>query len=167
MKTSIGRALIAAGTIFAAAGSAAAQEGGIAVGAEAPSAQVTTLDGKAIDLAQLYAGKPVVLEFWATWCPLCKQLEPAMQAARERHSDQVNFVGVGVNANQTADVQRKYVDKQHLSGKYVFDADGAATKAFTVPHTSYIVVIDRNRRVVYTGVGLDQDIEAAIKKAGM
>jgi peroxiredoxin len=159
--------LIAAATITLGGRSATAQDGGIAVGTVAPSARVATLDGKTVDLAEYYGGKPVVLEFWATWCPLCKQMEPAMEAARQRHGDRVVFVSVGVTANQTADRQREYAEKQHLTGKFVFDAEGAATKAFSAPHTSYIVIIDAARRVVYTGVGGDQDIEAALKKAGL
>ena len=166
MKARHAIALIALAALALASRRATAQEGGIALGAEAPSARVVTLDGKSVNLADYYDGKPVVLEFWATWCPLCKKMEPAMEAARQRHGDDVVFVSVGVTANQTAERQREYADKQHLSGKFVFDAEGAALKAFSVPHTSYIVVIDKSRRVVYTGVGGSQDIEAAIKKAG-
>ena len=77
----------------------------------------------------------------------------------------MKFVGVGVSANQSVARQKEYVDKQHLSGDYVFDANDAAAKAFMAPHTSYIVIVDRNRKVVYTGVGGDQNIEAAIRKA--
>ena len=44
--------------------------------------------------------------------------------------------------------------------------DGEATAAYKVPHTSYVVVIDRAGKVVYTGVGGKQDIEAALRKAG-
>ena len=167
MTAGLARTLMTALAIAVTSRGAIAQEGGIAVGKDAPSARVVTLDGKAIDLADFYDGKPVVLEFWATWCPLCKKMEPAMEAARQRHADRVTFVSVGVTANQTADRQREYADKQHLTGKFVFDADGAAIKAFSVPHTSYIVVIDASRHVVYTGVGGDQDIEAALKKAGL
>jgi peroxiredoxin len=141
----------------------AAQEGGIAVGAMAPAAVVTTLDGSTVNLSKYYGSKPVVLEFWATWCPLCRKLEPSMEAARTKHGD-VTFVSVGVAANQTADKQREYVEKQHLTGEFVFDRDGAAIKAFSVPHTSYIVIVDASGKVVYTGVGSDQDIEAALKK---
>jgi hypothetical protein len=79
----------------------------------------------------------------------------------------VKFVSVGVPSNQTAEKQRMYVDKQQLTGDYVFDQDGAAVAAFKVPHTSYIVIVDRNRKVVYTGVGAEQDIEAALAKVGM
>lgn len=167
MKTLSARFLVVAAIAAVMSASARAQEGGIAVGAEAPLVHVMTLDGKAMELAPFYDGKPVVLEFWATWCPLCKQLEPAMRAARERHAGSVTFVGVGVNANQTADAQHAFIDTQHMTGTYVFDAEGAATQAFSVPHTSYVAVIDRSRKVVYTGVGGSQDVEAALKKAGI
>lgn len=158
-------ALATVAAIIAGAPAARAQEGGIMLGATAPSARVVMLDGMAADLSKYYGDKPVVLEFWATWCPLCKALEPAMQAAREKHAGNVIFVSVGVPNNQTAMRQREYMEKQKLGGEFVFDQDGAAVKAFSVPHTSYVVVIDKHRKVVYTGVGEKQDIEAAIQKA--
>jgi thiol-disulfide isomerase/thioredoxin len=166
MKTRIIAAAIAAlvsGSVAPA--TASAQEAGIKVGADAPAAVVEMLDGAKVDLAKFYGDKPVVLEFWATWCPLCKKLEPQLQAAREKYAGKVTFVGVGVSANQTPDRQREFVAKQMMSGEYVFDRDDAAQKAFAAPHTSYIVVIDKNKKVVYTGVGPEQDIEAAVKKA--
>jgi peroxiredoxin len=161
------RALLFAAVATVATARLRAQEGGLDVGTTAPTASVVRLDGTAANLSDFYGDKPVVLEFWATWCPLCKKLEPSMQAARERHAGAVTFVSVGVPSNQTAEKQRMYVDKQQLTGDYVFDKDGAAIAAFKVPHTSYIVIIDRNRKIVYTGVGADQDIEAALKKIVM
>jgi thiol-disulfide isomerase/thioredoxin len=153
--------------IALAAGSqrALAQEGGIAVGAMAPGAAVQTLDGKAADLSQYIGKTPVVLEFWATWCPLCKKLEPAMQAARERYAGKVTFISVGVKDNQTADKQMMYAKDMHMSGTFVFDRDGKAVAAYKAPHTSYVVVIDRMGKVVYTGVGPEQNIDDAVAKA--
>lgn len=159
--------ILATAAVTFAATRLAAQEGGIDVGATAPAAAVVRLDGTAVNLADYYGEKPVVLEFWATWCPLCKKLEPSLQAAREKHRGAVTFISVGVPANQTAEKQRMYVDKQQLTGDFVFDKEGAAIAAYKVPHTSYIVIVDRNRKVVYTGVGAEQDIEAALKKVGM
>jgi thiol-disulfide isomerase/thioredoxin len=144
---------------------ARAQEGGIAVGATAPGASVTTLDGAPTDLGRFYGDKPVVLEFWATWCPLCKALEPSMQAAREKYAGKVTFVSVGVSPSQTAMRQKAYAEQQHIGGEFVFDGSDAAVKAFMAPHTSYLVVVDRHRKVVYTGVGEKQDVDAAIRKA--
>jgi thiol-disulfide isomerase/thioredoxin len=145
----------------------AAQEAGIAVGSTVPSASVVLLDGTAVDLRTFTGKKPVVFEFWATWCPLCKQLEPRMAAARKAHGDQVAFVSVGVADNQTPEKQASYVEKAGLGGTFVFDRDGAAVKAFKAPHTSFLVVVDAKGKVVYTGVGGDQDVEAAIAKVGM
>ncbi|MEO7179625.1 MAG: TlpA disulfide reductase family protein [Gemmatimonadaceae bacterium] len=144
---------------------AKAQEAGIKLGAAAPHAAVERLDGSKIDLGSYYGEKPVVVEFWATWCPLCKKLEPQLQAARAKYAGQVAFVGIGVSSNQSPERQREYVAKQKLSGEYVFDRDDAAQKAFAAPHTSYVVVIDKAGKVVYTGVGPEQDIDAAVRKA--
>src|ERR1700754_4846452 len=94
-------AIIAAFALSFASRRAAAQEAGIAVGASAPGAAVETLDGKPTDLSQYVGKTPVVLEFWATWCPLCKKLEPSMQAARSKFAGRVTFVSVGVKDNQT------------------------------------------------------------------
>ncbi len=162
MKTRLIAALFALGTLAPSA--ARAQDMGIKVGTTAPAAAVETLEGTAMQLDAMYGDMPVVLEFWATWCPLCRQLEPSMQAARTKYAGKVKFVGVGVSSNQTAEKQKAYVEKQAMSGQFVFDKDGAATKAFSVPHTSYIVVVDKNRKVVYTGVGAEQDVDAIIAK---
>ena len=142
-----------------------AQEMGIAVGSTAPAAAVESLDGAAMDLGTMYGAKPVVMEFWATWCPLCKKLEPAMKAAQGKYAGQVQFVSVGVPSNQLAEKQKAYMEKQQLGGTFVFDKDGKAMKAYAVPHTSYVVVIDKAGKVVYTGVGAEQDIDAAVQKA--
>jgi len=148
---------------MAAAPLAQAQESGIAVGTMAPSAVVETLDGRSIDLSSyLNQGKAVVLEFWATWCPLCRQMEPQMQAARTKYADQATFVSVGVSANQTPARQKAYAEANGMSGEFVFDRNDLAIKAFSVPHTSYVVVLNAEGRVMYTGVGPQQNIDAAV-----
>jgi thiol-disulfide isomerase/thioredoxin len=142
-----------------------AQEAGIMLAASAPNAPVVTLDGRQVDLSNYIGKRPVVLEFWATWCPLCKALEGQMQAAREKYADRVTFVSVGVRDNQSAEKQQAYATSKHLGGEFVFDRDGKAVAAYKVPHTSYLVVLDAMGHVVYTGVGAEQNVEAAIAKA--
>jgi thiol-disulfide isomerase/thioredoxin len=142
-----------------------AQEAGIEVGATAPHAAVYTLDGKEMDLGQFVGDQPVVLEFWATWCPLCKALEPSMSAARAKYNGRVRFVSVGVPDNQSAAKQKAFVEEKHIGGEFVFDRDSKAVRAYKVPHTSYVVVVAPSGKVVYTGVGAEQDISAAVSKA--
>ena len=146
-------------------GASSAQVGGIPLGADAPMVSVETLDGQSVNLSDYAEGKPMLLEFWATWCPLCRELEPAMEAAKEKYEDRVRFVGVGVPQNQTPERQRAYVEKAGLKGAFVFDRNQEALRAFQVPHTSFVVILDAAGKVVYTGQGPDQDLEAALAKA--
>ena len=141
-----------------------AQESGIKVGTKAPAAQVETLDGKPFDLAQYVGKTPVLIQFWATWCPNCKQLEPALTAAAKKYAGKVKLVGVAVSVNQSPARVKAYAEKHKLPLEIYFDRKGNASDAYDVAATSYIVVVDRNGTVVYTGLGGDQDLEAAIRK---
>ncbi|MEO8335137.1 MAG: TlpA disulfide reductase family protein [bacterium] len=142
-----------------------AQAGGIAVGTAAPGAAVSTLDGAATNLSDLIGKTPVVMEFWATWCPLCKQLEPAMAEARKKYAGKVTFVSVGVSNNQSAEKQKAYAVAHAMEGVMVFDADNHAVKAYAAPHTSFVVAVDKAGKVVYTGVGGEQNIESVVALA--
>jgi thiol-disulfide isomerase/thioredoxin len=144
---------------------ARAQDLGIEVGSAAPAAKVQTLDGKAADLAQYIGKTPVIMEFWATWCPNCKELEPSLVAAAKKYGSQIRFVGVAVSVNQTPERVKLFVEKHGLPGDQYFDVKGAATGAYDVPATSYVVVLNKAGKVVYTGLGGKQDLETAIKKA--
>ena len=143
----------------------AAQESGIAVGAKAPSAKVQTLDGRQTDLSSYIGKTPVILEFWAFWCPNCKELEPALLSLQKKYGPKVKFVAVAVSVNQTRHRVKAYTTKHRYRHVTLFDADGFATEAYDVPATSYVVVIDARGNVVYTGLGGKQDLEAAIRKA--
>jgi predicted transcriptional regulator len=59
---------------------------------------------------------------------------------------------------------RRYAAAHGFAHDVLFDRTGAATDAYDVPATSYVVVVDKSGRVVYTGLGGEQDLEAAIRK---
>jgi thiol-disulfide isomerase/thioredoxin len=147
-----------------AAFAARAQDGGIAVGSVAPSASLETLDGKRIELGTLLGKTPVVLEFWATWCGNCEELEPTFQAVQKRYAGKVRFASIAVAINQSPERVRRWVAR-HRPGRDVFyDYAGDAAERYDAPATSYVVIIDRSGRVTYTGVGGEQDLEAEIAK---
>jgi thiol-disulfide isomerase/thioredoxin len=141
------------------------QESGIAVGKDAPSAKLETLDGKTADLSQFIGKDAIVMEFWATWCPNCKELEPSMLAAQKKYAGKVQFVGVAVSVNESPELVRRYVEKHGLAGVQFYDRKGTAIDAYDVPATSFVVVINKAGKVVYTGLGGTQNLDAAIKKA--
>ncbi len=138
---------------------------GLPHGAVPPAVQVHTLDGQSADLGQFIGRRPMVVEFWATWCPLCAALMPRMQAAQQRYGRDVEFIVIGVGVNQTLERMRRHVASHPLPFRWLYDATGAAVRAFQAPSTSYVVALDARGRVVYTGIGEDQDIDLAARRA--
>jgi peroxiredoxin len=157
--------LVLAGFALLAPGLARAQETGIAVGQQAPAALVETPEGAKVDLGKYVGKTPVVFQFWAVWCSNCKALEPQMRAAQTKYGKRVRFVGVAVGVNQSAALARRYASKHRLPFEVLYDKSGDAAEKYDVPATSYIVVVNRAGKVVYTGVGADQNIDAAVRKA--
>ncbi len=150
---------------FASTASLSAQDLGIQVGKRAPGAIVKDLNGKNVDLGSYIGKTPVFIEFWATWCGNCQHLEPSLLAAQKKYGRTVRFIGVAVSANQSRERVGLYATRHKLKHAILYDDEGNATDAYDVPATSYIVVVNKQGKVVYTGVGGDQNIEAAIRKA--
>jgi thiol-disulfide isomerase/thioredoxin len=142
-----------------------AQDLGIEVGTKAPAVTVESLDGKPVDLGSYIGKTPMLIEFWATWCPNCKELMPSLLDAEKKFGKQVKFVAIAVAINQSPERVRRWLAANPLPHDTYYDTGGKAAGAFDAPATSYVVVLDKNGRVVYTGLGGTQNLEGALKKA--
>ncbi|MDH3198317.1 MAG: TlpA family protein disulfide reductase [Candidatus Krumholzibacteria bacterium] len=147
---------------LAGANRAAAQEIGLPIGAVVPPVTVEDLDGAPVDLGQWIGKQPVLIEFWATWCPNCAALFPRMEVARRRFGSTVEFIVVAVGVNQSPRSIKRHLEKHPMPFTVLWDARGRAVRAFDALTTSYVVLLDAAGRVVYTGVGSDQDLESAL-----
>ncbi len=160
------RSIVAAVLLSASAALAplAAQSVGLPIGTVAPAAAVQTLDGKPVDLKQYIGKTPVVIEFWATWCPNCKELEPTFAALNKKYGSRVKLIGVAVSVNQSPARVKAYAKKHAMPMEVLWDFDGNATDVYSAPATSYVVVIDKAGKVVYTGQGGRQNLDAVVGK---
>ena len=138
---------------------------GLPLGATPPAVTIEDLDGKPVDLGQWVGKKPVLVEFWATWCPQCAELLPKMAAAEARYRGRVEFLVVAVAVNQTQRSIKRHIERHPMPFTFLWDANGAAVRAFQAPATSYIAVLDANGKVVYTGAGADQELGPALERA--
>jgi thiol-disulfide isomerase/thioredoxin len=139
------------------------QESGIAVGSAAPAVTVNDLDGKSVDLGEYIGKRPVFLEFWATWCELCDELLPRIRAAQAAYGGKVEFLGVNVTVNQSRERVRKYLKAHQPGFRTLYDDEGTSIRAFQVPATSYVVIVDRSGKVAYTGIGGDQEFDQVLR----
>jgi thiol-disulfide isomerase/thioredoxin len=115
-----------------------------------PEMQLTRLEGDPIQLSTL-AGRPIVVNLWATWCPPCRREMPALAEGERAHPD-VTFVFVN-QGEAEADV-RNYLRSESLQLQNVvldpFSAVAQATGARGLPTTLFF---DRDGRLVDTHVG--------------
>ena len=144
---------------------ARAQDVGLPAGSVPEAVIIEDLEGAAVNLGTVIGKKPVLIEFWASWCPLCEALMPQMEAVAAKYGDRVEVLVVAVGVNQTPRSIKRHIARHPLPGRVLWDGRGRATRAFMAPTTSYVVALDGAGRVVYTGTGEDQDLLAAAAKA--
>jgi cytochrome c biogenesis protein CcmG/thiol:disulfide interchange protein DsbE len=141
---------------------ALAQDEAIAVGETPATPTLETLDGEPVDLAEIVGEKPVLVEFWATWCVICRALEPRIRAAHEAYGDRVEFLVVAVGVAQDPARVKQHLARRPMPGRILWDGRGRAARAFRAPGTGFIVILDEGGTVAYTGTGTDQDLAGAL-----
>ncbi len=136
---------------------------GLPTGTVPAAVELEDLDGNPVQLSDYMGERPVLIEFWATWCPVCAKLEPELQRAYERFGDRVAFLVVAVGINQSPRSVRRHLEGHPMSYPVLWDGRGRAVRAYKAPTTSYVAILDADGRVAYTGVGEDQKLEAALE----
>jgi peroxiredoxin len=102
----------------------------VRVGEPAPDFSTTTPGGEPIALSD-YRGSVVALNFWATWCVPCRAEMPALQHATETFAPG-ELVVVGVNAGESPQQVRAFLDEQGLTFPIALDPDGAIADLYGV-----------------------------------
>lgn len=156
------RGALLVGALFFAVLAIRGQHRPLEVGQDAPPLALVSYDGKAWDLSR-FAGKPVVVNFWGTWCPPCLQEMPHFARAAKAYGDSVVFIGASVNS-PAEDVFR-VIDRFGVT--YPVARVNAETSnlwnARSLPSTYFL---DDEHRVVWSGTGAlsARDLEDLIEE---
>jgi peroxiredoxin len=121
-----------------------------AVGHPAPDFALTTVTGETFKLSDL-RGTPVVLNFWATWCPPCRSEMPELQAASQRMAGQVAIVGVD-QAETPAQVQA-FAQGAGITYPIPLDERADASRLYAVRSLPTTFFIDRTGVIRQVQIG--------------
>ncbi|MCS6935975.1 MAG: TlpA family protein disulfide reductase [Candidatus Bipolaricaulota bacterium] len=91
------------------------------LGFRAPDFELADLDGNYVRLSDL-VGRPILLNFWASWCPPCRKEMPDLQAFAHEHGDKIAVVGV--NWNDTRDEVERFLNEYGVSYLNLLDTNG-------------------------------------------
>lgn len=109
--------------------------------------EVKDLKGQSVKLSS-FKGKVVLLNFWATWCPPCRQEMPSLEKLYQSMRGNQDFVIVTVDLQEEASVVKEFLSKNAYHFPVFLDATGAASGPYSVEAIPTTYVIDRAGRVI-------------------
>lgn len=115
----------------------------------APNFTVFDLQGNAVQLSD-FIGKPIVLNFWASWCPPCKGEMPHFNKIYEEEQGNIVFLMVDlVDGNrETVASGQKYVNNNGFTFPVYFDTSGEAGNTYRISAVPTTIFIDREGNIV-------------------
>jgi peroxiredoxin len=134
------------------------------LGSPAPDFTLQSADGSTVRLADL-KGKPVFINFWATWCGPCREEMPAMQDLYEQYRDQ-GLVILAVDMEEDLRLVRRWIDQGGYTFTFVLDSEGEQVKRYNVnaSPTSYFVGRDGVIRDLKLGALSRDEMRAKVEK---
>ncbi len=110
----------------------------------------TDMQGKPVDLTTVIGKQPVMLVFWASWCPNCKVEVPKINKLYEKYSPQgMTFLGINVGFNDTVGRAAAFVELTKTAYPVFFDNKSVVTKKYKIQGVPTILMADKSGRVVF------------------
>ncbi len=119
--------------------------------APAPEFVLSDLDGRIHRLSD-YQGKVIIINFWATWCPPCREEMPSMQRAWEQLREE-GIEMLAINVGEDEDAVFQFTANYPVEFPLLLDQDSSVTGAWPVRGLPTTFVVDPGGRLVYRAIG--------------
>ncbi|HWR41529.1 TlpA disulfide reductase family protein [Sporomusa sp.] len=122
---------------------------GVTVGKTLSGFSLIALDGKTTKVTP--SGQIIVLNFWATWCPPCREEMPELNKFAQKHGDKVSFYTV--NIQESAEKVAEFITQNKYTMNVLLDKDGEVAKTFRINAIPTTLVVDKQGIIKYRKSG--------------
>lgn len=136
-------------------------ETGVTVDKMIASFTLIGIDGKQTTVGQ--QGKVTIINFWATWCPPCREEMPELDDFAQKHDQMVAFYAI--NIQESSDKVGEFLKQGKYTMPVLLDKDGAVAKKFRINAIPTTIVVDKNGIIKYrkSGTVSSSELEGVIK----
>lgn len=136
----------------------------INAGDVAPDFEVEMLDGSKVKLSQL-KGKVVMVCFWATWCPPCRQEMAHMQEGVVDVFSGEDFVLLPISRGEKRETVESFIDKMGYTFPIGLDEDQSIYKKYATNYIPRTFIVGKDGVVAYRAIGYDEEVANEVHEA--
>jgi peroxiredoxin len=140
-------------------------ETGIMTGQRAPDFTLNDLNGKTFTLSQLRNKKPVLLIFWATWCPACRQAIPYFSELHAQYGSRgLEVIALNIASNDPLPRVQRFQEENKMPYRILYDEKTEVSRLYAVFGIPTSLLIDQDGIIQFRGTILPADINQTLDK---
>jgi thiol-disulfide isomerase/thioredoxin len=109
------------------------------------------LNGKQVNLSD-FKGKIIFVNFWATWCPPCREEMPSMQKLHDKLKDK-DFLMVAIDMQEPPEPVKKYIKEYEFTFMTLLDSKGETGLLFGIRSIPTTLIMDKNGMIIGVAIG--------------
>jgi len=133
------------------------------IGKKAPGFMLSNLSGEKISLDS-FKGKPVFLNFWATWCPYCRKERSHLNKLHAEYRDK-GLVIISISTDRSGNTLRKFMDNTPADFIVLHDDEGRVSSSYNIMGLPSSLLINREGIIKYKFTGFREWTSEGSKKA--
>ena len=130
----------------------------------APDFELQDLNGSSVRLSSFKGKKPVLIYFWATWCPYCITVKPAIADLRKEIApSELEILSVNVGGGDSLERVKRYQERNPAPYAVVYDGEGKVSRSYQVQGIPLFVLVDKEGKVIFRGNDLPKDTKKLLR----